>query len=81
MKVENTGTNLTLVEVNGYEYLTSYGKPIARKGRGKVVLDEKYYSYTVTTVRHRNAFLGKTSKEVDALIKSGEYTLADLTED
>jgi len=47
-------------------------------GKRVVHLDEKYWDYSNTTRKYRDAFLGKTSAEVKAKIKSGEYQLVDL---
>ena len=47
-------------------------------GKRKVYLDKYYYNYSITTVRHRNAFLGETTKEVESKIKTGEYELTNL---
>lgn len=44
----------------------------------RVVLDETYWDYSVTTSKYRNQFLGETKKETQAKIDSGEYILADL---
>jgi hypothetical protein len=43
-----------------------------------VELDETYWNYSRTTNKYRNMFLGDTTKEVQAKIDSGEYTLTDL---
>jgi hypothetical protein len=47
-------------------------------GKRKIYLDEKYWNYSKTTSKYRNDFLGETTKETEAKIKSGVYTLADL---
>ena len=47
-------------------------------GKRIVDLDSYYYSYSKTTVKYRNQFLGETTKEIDAKIKSGEYKLMNL---
>lgn len=44
----------------------------------EIVLDETYWNYSRTTSKYRNAFLGETTKETEAKIKSGEYKLEDL---
>lgn len=46
--------------------------------RKDTVLDETYWNYSRTTSKYRNAFLGETTKETEAKIKSGEYKLEDL---
>ena len=45
---------------------------------GVVLLDENTWDYSVTTGKHRNAFLGEGIAETRAKIKSGEYILTDL---
>lgn len=47
-------------------------------GQRKVELDEYYWNYSKTTSKYRNQFLGETTKETEAKIKSGEYTLTNL---
>lgn len=44
----------------------------------KVVLDEKYYDYSKTTVKYRNQFLGCDSQEVWRRIANGTYIFGDL---
>ena len=56
----------------------SYNSNIAFKTNGSVLLDERYWDYSVTTSKHRNIFLGETTKETKAKIKSGEYKLTNL---
>jgi hypothetical protein len=45
-----------------------------------VLLDEVYYNYSRTTAKYRNLFLNLTSKEIEELIKKGDYKLVDLNE-
>lgn len=56
----------------------SYESVIAVKCSASVVLDRDKWNYSVTTSKYRNQFLGETTKETEAKIKSGEYVLADL---
>jgi len=44
----------------------------------QVFLDAETWNYSVTTSRHRNQFLGETTKETQKKIDNGEYILADL---
>ena len=44
----------------------------------KVWLDINTWNYSRTTSKYRNMFLGETTKETQAKIDSGEYTLTDL---
>ena len=46
----------------------------------RVELDEKYWNYSRTTSKYRNIFLGENTKETQAKIDSGEYTLTNLNE-
>ena len=41
-------------------------------------LDETYWNYSKTTSKYRSLFLGETTKETQAKIKSGEYKLKNL---
>ena len=75
-------------EINGLifqncEVFQSYDSVIAFKspaafGGTHVVLDRNTWNYSKTTSKYRNQFLGETTKETQAKIDSGEYTLADL---
>jgi hypothetical protein len=47
-------------------------------GTGKVQLDKYKYDYSKTTSKYRNQFLGKDTKEIEALIKAKTYVLRDL---
>ena len=63
------------------EYFQSYGSIIVRKEYGpkhNITLDSLYWNYSTTTSKYRNMFLGETTKETKAKIKSGEYKLANL---
>ncbi len=44
----------------------------------RIELDAKTWDYSRTTSKYRNIFLGETTKETAAKIKSGEYILTDL---
>ena len=63
-------------------YFQSYDSVIARKesypSGSHIVLDSKYWDYSVTTGKYRNQFLGETKKETQAKIDSGEYVLTNL---
>ena len=43
-----------------------------------VELDAKKWDYSVTTSKYRNRFLGETTAQTKAKIKSGEYILTNL---
>ena len=47
-------------------------------GHKVVLLDSKYWDYSVITGKYRNQFLGETKKETQKKIDSGEYLLANL---
>jgi hypothetical protein len=47
-------------------------------GQKVTYLDESKWDYSRTTAKYRNQFLGLTTKEIEARIKSGEFKLADL---
>lgn len=81
MKVSNL-LNVNQFEIkddNGNNFFQSYDSIIVKiDASGKVYLDENFWDYSVTTSKHRNIFLGETTKETKAKIKSGEYTLTNL---
>ena len=84
MKVEVLGKDCYAVTLNKniqgkvQVHLLYYNKRIASVHNGVVTLDTNYHNYSTTTAKFRNKFLAKTSKEVQAKIKSGEYLLADI---
>ena len=43
-----------------------------------ITLDKHFWSYSRTTGKYRNTFLGETKKETLKKIDSGEYELAEL---
>ena len=71
---------------NEVEWLQSYDSIIVRRCENEEVfskniyLDQKYWNYSKTTSKYRNKFLGETTKETQAKIDSGEYTLTDLNQ-
>ena len=61
--------NYTIVAVNSVgTILFSYYKKIAVKTVDGVLLDGEYWNYSKTTAKHRNRFLGETTKETEAKI-------------
>jgi len=65
------------------EIFQSYDSEIAiieHQPDGSIVvyLDEQTWNYSRTTSKYRNQFLGETTKETLAKIKSGEYILTNL---
>lgn len=73
-------TNQYIVYSKDYRVFQSYGSRIVAidKSTRQVYLDRTYWNYSKTTSRYRAIFLGETTKETEAKIKSGEYLLADL---
>jgi len=72
-----------ITDDKGDVYFQSYKSVIARKTfirgpRVQILLDKKYWDYSVTTGKYRNQFLGETKKETQAKIDSGEYILTNL---
>lgn len=70
---------------NAVEYFQSYDSIIVKRDkfrtgvRGRQVwLDCNKWDYSKTTGKYRNLFLGETTAETKAKIKSGEYILTDL---
>ena len=67
---------------NDCEYFQSYDSIIAMKMHNSngeaILLDETYWNYSRTTSKYRSMFLGESTKETEAKIKSGEYKLTNL---
>jgi len=90
MKVENMisrqgnsiANQFTISADNGDEFFQSYKSMIVKKDyQGEVVqilLDEKFWDYSVTTSKYRSIFLNESTIETRAKIKSGEYKLTNL---
>ena len=63
----------------GNVFFQSYDSIIVKiDNTGKTFLDERYWNYSKTTSKYRNQFLGECTKETEAKIKTGEYTLCNL---
>ena len=84
MKVRNmtgrTGrevANQFIIEDVGRRIFQSYNTVIAIVSWDKVELDHNW-DYSRTTSKYRNEFLGETTKETEAKIKSGEYIVTNL---
>ena len=91
MKVRNLLSNKGIPVANQFElynlkhnYFQSYSSTIVHidytYAPCRVELDEKYWNYSRTTSKYRNIFLGENTKETQAKIDSGEYTLTNLNE-
>ena len=59
-------------EKTGERFFQSYGSVIVKIHNGQVTLG-KNWNYSATTSKHRNQFLGETTKETQAKLDSGEY--------
>lgn len=72
--------NQHIIYSKDYRVFQSYNSIIVaiNKSTGQVYLNRTYWNYSKTTSRYRAVFLGETTKETEAKIKSGEYILADL---
>lgn len=62
-----------IIHTDEGSFLFSYETLIAGIINGKFYLNEKYWDYSATTGKHRNAFLGEGIAETRKKIKSGEY--------
>ena len=70
---------LVLTDNEGNKLFQSYNSIICKISKdNKVELDEKFWNYSRTTAKYRSAFLGISTKETEAKIKSGEFTLTNL---
>ena len=78
----NTVANQFNVWIPNGRAFQSYSSVIATiefiDGKRVTTLDRDKWNYSKTTAKYRNQFLGETTKETEAKIKSGEYKLADL---
>lgn len=75
----NYVANQFIIYTDDGTYFQSYNSIIAFCDKqGQTWLDKYYWDYSRTTSRYRNEFLGETTKETRAKIKSGEYKLANL---
>ncbi len=79
-KVKQLANNQFIIINGGESVFQSYDSIIARKIFDVVDLDSVYWDYSKTTSKYRNQFLGETTKETQAKINSGEYTLTDLNQ-
>ncbi len=61
-------------------YFQSYNSIIACVDyqAGKTYLDPNYWDYSRTTGKYRNMFLGETTAETKANLKSGKYQFLEL---
>ena len=78
MKVTSLANNQYVIEHNGVTYFQSYDVIVAKKSRGKIILDKDYYEYSRTTIKYRNMFLGLLSVSVKEAIRDGKITLGKL---
>ena len=78
MKVTSMANNQYIIEHNGVSYFQSYDVIVAKKSKGKIILDKDYYEYSRTTIKYRNRFLGLLSASVKEAIRDGKITLGKL---
>jgi hypothetical protein len=78
LKKNSTGSYRVYNDENNIEWCKSYSVWVARKGNGEVVIDEKYYKYSVTTSRHIGMFLNESSVTIGKLVKDGTIKLVNL---
>ena len=78
MKVTSMANNQYIIEHNGVTYFQSYDVIVAKKSKGKIILDKDYYEYSRTTIKYRNMFLGLLSASVKEAIRDGKITLGKL---
>ena len=78
MKVTSMANNQYIIEHNGVSYFQSYDVIVAKKSKGKIILDKDYYEYSRTTIKYRNRFLGLLSVSVKEAIRDGKITLGKL---
>jgi len=59
-------------------FFQSYDSIIVKLENGKVFLDENKWDCSKTTSKYLNLFLSRTTAEIKARIKTGEYILSNL---
>lgn len=72
-------SNMFCFHGSGFVLGFSYDKLVfARPSHDhKTYLDKHFHNYSVTTVKHRNAMLNMTSKEVAQAIKDGRFVVVE----
>ena len=70
--------NQFIIENGNTTVFQSYDSVIVKIENGVTYLDETYYSYSKTTVKYRNNFLGEDTKTIERKIKEGVYILTNL---
>lgn len=79
IKVINNGNNSNIIYTSKGNYCQSYDTNIVFINlKGIIYLDKDKHDYSKTTIKHRNGFLGITSKEVKEGIKNKTIKLTDL---
>lgn len=82
LKSYNNIPNQFIITDDNKTYFQSYKSIIVKIERleDKTItyLDPVYYNYSRTTSKYRNAFLGESTKEIEAKIKQGVYILTNL---
>mgnify|MGYP000943454427 CR=1 FL=1 len=60
-------------------FFQSYSSIIVKiDNKGQIFLDEYFWNYSKTTSKYRSIFLDETTKETQAKIDAGIYTLTNL---
>jgi len=71
--------NQYIIMMDGMRIFQSYNAIIAVEDQeGKITLDGRYWNYSNTTSKYRNAFLKETKKDTEKKIKDGTYSLDNL---
>ena len=65
--------NMYVANRGNISVLKSYNKIIVIEKDGEVFINSEYHDYSRTTAKHRNLYLGVTSKEFEANCRNGKY--------
>ena len=77
----NTGkpvASQVVIRHNGTEWFSSYDTIIGKREDGTIYLDEYYWTFSKTTSKYRNRWLGLSNQQVKEAINKGEIKLANL---
>jgi len=76
--LENHLNQIVVVENNGIKTFLSYGKVIVVTTSNMTYLDQKYYNFSNTTIKHRNTFLKVNNKTFKRKLEQNDYILTNL---